>query len=79
MLDLGCGTGFTTVSLAHLVGPTGKVIGIDHDLNKINFAKQIVARHFSQQASTIVYTVGNAIEGFPAFAPYSGKFVTTID
>ena len=29
LLDLGCGPGFATMDLAHLVGPTGKVVAFD--------------------------------------------------
>ena len=29
ILDLGCGPGFTTIDLAHLVGPAGSVLGVD--------------------------------------------------
>jgi SAM-dependent methyltransferase len=29
ILDLGCGPGFTTLDLAHIVGPTGRVIAVD--------------------------------------------------
>lgn len=29
LLDLGCGPGFATVDLAHLVGPAGRVIAVD--------------------------------------------------
>jgi len=31
ILDVGCGPGTDTIPLAQLVGPTGQVIGIDHD------------------------------------------------
>jgi ubiquinone/menaquinone biosynthesis C-methylase UbiE len=31
VLDVGCGPGTDTIPLAHLVGPTGKVIGLDQD------------------------------------------------
>lgn len=31
VLDLGCGPGTDTIPLAHLVGPTGLVVGIDRD------------------------------------------------
>ena len=30
-LDVGCGPGLDTISLAHLVGPTGTVVGVDLD------------------------------------------------
>jgi SAM-dependent methyltransferase len=29
ILDLGCGPGFTTMDLAHLVGPNGKILAVD--------------------------------------------------
>ncbi len=31
VLDVGCGPGTDTLPLAHLVGPTGRVVGLDHD------------------------------------------------
>ncbi len=31
LLDLGCGTGYTTLDLARVVGPKGWVIGVDRD------------------------------------------------
>lgn len=31
VLDVGCGPGFDTLALAHIVGETGRVVGIDHD------------------------------------------------
>ena len=31
IIDLGCGPGFTTLDLADIVGPYGKVIAVDRD------------------------------------------------
>ncbi len=31
LVDLGCGPGYTTIELAHLVGPEGRVIAVDRD------------------------------------------------
>ena len=40
ILDLGCGTGELSAYLAELVGPEGKVIGVDPDKERIQLAKE---------------------------------------
>ena len=40
ILDLGCGTGELSSYLAELVGPEGKVIGVDPDNERIQLAKE---------------------------------------
>lgn len=40
MLDLGCGTGGLTRRLAELVGPDGRVLGIDPDEARIALARR---------------------------------------
>ena len=40
ILDLGCGTGELSAYLAELVGPQGKVIGVDPDEERIVLAQQ---------------------------------------
>ena len=40
ILDLGCGTGELSAYLAELVGPDGKVIGVDPDKERIQLARQ---------------------------------------
>ena len=40
ILDLGCGTGELSVYLAELVGPEGRVIGVDPDKERIQLARQ---------------------------------------
>ena len=37
LLDLGCGPGFTSVELAHLVGPEGRVIALDQSEEFLDF------------------------------------------
>src|SRR5215216_60258 len=39
-LDVGCGSGDVTLEMARLVGPTGRVIGIDMDTTKMQLAQQ---------------------------------------
>ena len=40
ILDLGCGTGELSAHLAGLVGPEGKVVGVDPDKERIQLARQ---------------------------------------
>ena len=40
ILDVGCGPGTDTISLARYVGPSGQVVGVDHDPDMIAEADQ---------------------------------------
>ena len=40
ILDLGCGTGGLSAYLAELVGPEGKVVGVDPDRKRLQLARQ---------------------------------------
>ena len=42
VLDIGCGLGQDVAALADLVGPTGRVVGIDHDPEMVRLAKDAV-------------------------------------
>lgn len=42
-LDLGCGGGDVALELAQRVGPTGRVVGLDLDAEKISLARQHAA------------------------------------
>src|SRR5438270_371831 len=44
VLDIGCGPGTSTIALARLVGPTGMVVGVDHDLGMIARANAFAVR-----------------------------------
>src|SRR5690348_4480761 len=56
LLDVGCGSGDVSFLLATLVGPTGKVIGIDKSAAAIELARQR-----SQQAgiTNVSFEVGD--------------------
>ena len=43
ILDIGCGTGRTTVTLGHLVGPEGTIVGIDLSAIVLESAMQSAA------------------------------------
>lgn len=62
VLDLGCGTGRDVYVASQLVGPTGKVIGIDMTPAQLEFAKSFEAaqmERFGYAASNVEF-----IEGF---------------
>jgi ubiquinone/menaquinone biosynthesis C-methylase UbiE len=42
-LDLGCGDGQVSIQLARLVGPAGRVVGIDTDGDAIAIARRAAA------------------------------------
>lgn len=49
VLDLGCGTGYGTAILARLVGPTGRVHGVEVDARLVDSARDNL-RHLAQVA-----------------------------
>lgn len=67
VLDLGCGTGFLTKTLADLVGPEGKVVGIDPDQERLKIARE------KYPANNIRYLEGRA-ESIPGDLMYDYIF-----
>jgi ubiquinone/menaquinone biosynthesis C-methylase UbiE len=61
-LDVGCGGGDVTFDLARLVGPSGRVVGIDIDEVKIEIARSEAA---AQQIGNIEFRVANIGESEP--------------
>lgn len=47
ILDVGSGSGWTTALLAHLVGPKGKVIGVEIVPELVAFGRNNLARYYS--------------------------------
>jgi protein-L-isoaspartate(D-aspartate) O-methyltransferase len=43
VLDVGCGSGWTTALLAHLVGPTGQVVGVEIVPELVEFGRTNLA------------------------------------
>lgn len=61
VLDLGCGTGRDCFILSHLVGPKGKVIGVDMTEQQLATARQYQDYHrdiFRQKESNISFRQG---------------------
>jgi len=58
-LDMGCGGGDVTLGMARLVGPAGRVVGIDMDAVKLEAARQEAAR---QNLANVAFQQGNIYE-----------------
>ena len=61
ILDLGCGTGYLSRKLAEQVGPTGRVIGVDPDRERIKVAQEVnggVDNLLFEDGSTEKFTPG---------------------
>ena len=41
VLDVGCGVGDVSLLCAELVGPTGRVVGLDRDLAALDVAREV--------------------------------------
>jgi len=69
ILDLGCGTGELSAYLAELVGPKGKVVGVDPDKERIQLARK------SHSGIKNLSFVGGSIANFPGIGSESYDIV----
>jgi protein-L-isoaspartate(D-aspartate) O-methyltransferase len=79
VLDIGSGSGYLTAVLANLVGPSGRVIGIDHiqplvDMGKTNMAKSEEGRQMLDSGQ-VKFVVGDGRKGWKEGAPYDAIHV----
>jgi SAM-dependent methyltransferase len=56
-LDVGCGPGHDTLALANIVGPAGRVCGLDHDHDMVVLAQQ---RSVAANAVNVLHVHGDA-------------------
>ncbi len=50
-LDVGCGSGSVTLAMARMVGPTGHVVGFDHNKSVLRWALDAAKRQSVDQAT----------------------------
>lgn len=67
VLDVGCGSGWTTALLAHLVGKDGRVIGIEINESLTEFGQKNLSKYDHAQAEI---RQGNAMEDTQPEAPF---------
>ena len=74
VLDVGAGSGWTTALLAHLVGPGGRVVGVELVAELAAWGEQNVRRTSGDWASVREATPG--VLGVPEEAPYDRVLVS---
>ena len=79
ILDVGSGSGYLTHVLANLVGPQGRVVGIEHipglvELSRKNMAKSQEGRSMLE-TEKVKLIVGDGRKGWPEDGPYDAIHV----
>lgn len=59
VVDLGCGTGYPTATLAFFVGSKGKVIGLDNSSESIEIAQKTYSK--AKNVSFLVHDISNPL------------------
>ncbi|KAI1303767.1 hypothetical protein EDD11_005306 [Mortierella claussenii] len=71
-LDVGSGSGYLTVCMAEMVGPEGKVVGVDHIPELVEQSKKNAKQdhpEYLEQGRVVFHTADGRV-GFPKEAPY---------
>lgn len=74
VLDLGAGSGWTTALLGHLVGPTGRVDGVELEPVLAQWGEANLRRHGMDWASIVPAQTG--VLGRPDLAPFDRILVS---
>lgn len=76
-LDVGCGSGYLTAVMAHLVGPAGRVTGIDHLDSLVNMARTNIKKSEGAllESGQIKLITADGRKGYLPDAPYDAIHV----
>src|SRR5512143_1036915 len=76
VLDVGCGSGWTTALLAHLTGPTGRVLGVELEPDLV----ELGTRHLDSFAFpwASIHEAVPGVLGLPGAAPYHRILVSAM-
>ena len=71
-MDVGSGSGYLTACFAHMVGPTGKVVGIDHIQNLVDWSENNLRKNHGHliDSGQIKLVVGDGRLGYDQGGPY---------
>lgn len=76
VLDLGSGSGWTTALLAHLVGPGGRVLGIERRVELIDPARQAVREVIGPAPQVSIRQAAAGVLGAPGDGPFDRILVS---
>merc|ERR1712151_1378844 len=76
-LDVGCGSGFLSAVMAHLVGPSGLVVGIDYLEPLVSLSHKNVSKSHSDllESGNLRLDVGDGWKGCPQDGPFDAIHV----
>ncbi len=74
VLDVGAGSGWTTALLAHLVGPSGSVLGVELEPQLVAFGSANLAA--TEQPWASLRQAEEGVLGWPEEAPYDRVLVS---
>ncbi len=74
ILDVGSGSGWTTALLAHLTGPTGRVVGVEIEPAMVSFGARNLAA--AEQPWAEIHLAPPGVLGDPSQAPYDRILVS---
>ena len=77
VLDVGSGSGYLTVCFAKMVSPTGKVIGIDHVKDLVNWSGINVRKNHGDllDSGHVKLVIGDGRQGYANDGPYDAIHV----
>jgi len=76
ILDIGSGSGWTTVLLAEIVGNQGKIYGIERIFEIKNFGEQNVSKYDFIKTGRVEIIHGDGYTGLPECAPFDKILVS---
>jgi protein-L-isoaspartate(D-aspartate) O-methyltransferase len=76
VLDVGCGSGWTTALLAHLTGPTGRVLGVELEPDLVDLGTTHLDAAAVPWAS--IHEARPGVLGLPDAAPYHRILVSAM-
>jgi protein-L-isoaspartate(D-aspartate) O-methyltransferase len=78
VLDVGCGSGWTTALLAHLVGPGGTVLGVEIVPELVELGRRHLAAlpGADERGTASIVPASSEVLGLPAEAPFDRVLVS---